>query len=137
MRGGASSREGSALIVAVTGRNSGAVDAAADCSPTIVFQEASAAVRRSSLALTVTNFGASAARGRSGLAGRVAAAHAQSVVKRQTRESVLGVRFMFRVARLKLMKGKRSGRIILKNVRRATSFDERRKDTRACRAKTS
>jgi hypothetical protein len=100
MRGGASRRGGSALIVAVTGRSSGAGDAAADCSPTIVLHEASAAVRLSSLASTATNFGASAARGLSGLAGLVAAAHEPRRVARQIRVSVTRVRFMLRAARV-------------------------------------
>jgi len=100
MRGGASSRGGSALIVAVTGRSSGAVELDADCSPTIVLHEASAAVRLSSLASTATNFGASAARGLSGLAGLVAAAHAPESAARQIRVSVRRVRFMFRAARV-------------------------------------
>src|ERR1700749_4696969 len=100
MRGGASRREGRALIVAVTGRSSGAGEFAAACSPTIVFHEASAAVRLSSLASKATNFGTSAARGLSGLVGRVAAAQEQSVTARQTRESVRRVRFMLRAARV-------------------------------------
>jgi hypothetical protein len=100
IRGGASRPEGSALIVAVTGRSSGEGLAAADCSPTIVFHAASAAVRRSSVALTATNFGASAGRGRPGLAGLVAAAQEQRAAARQARESVRSVRFIFRAARV-------------------------------------
>jgi hypothetical protein len=100
MRGGASRRGGSALIVAVTGRSSGAVEFDAVCSPTIVLHEASAAVRLSSLASMATNVGASAARGLSGLAGRVAAAQEQRATARQIRMSVRRVRFMFRAARV-------------------------------------
>src|SRR4051812_28827722 len=129
MRGSASSPTGSALIVAVTGRSSGAGLAAADCSPTIVLHAARAAVRRSSVVPTATNLGASAARGRSGLAGRVVAAHAAVAAARQMREIVRRVGFIsLSRARLKLLEGKRSGRIILKNVRPATSFAEQGRD---------
>jgi len=100
MRGGASRREGSALIVAVTGRSSGAGESDAACPPTTVFHEASAAVRLSSLASTATNFGASAARGLSGLAGLVAAAQEQRAAARQIRVSVRRVRFMLMAARV-------------------------------------
>jgi hypothetical protein len=100
MRGGASSRAGRAFIVAVTGRSSGAVEFAADCSPTTALHEASAAVRLSSLAPTATNLGASAGRGLSALAGLVAAAQEQRLTARQMRESVRRVRFMFRAARV-------------------------------------
>src|SRR5579885_231531 len=131
IRGGVGRFAGRDLTVAVTGRSSGVGTAVAAVVATVVvsgwpvisFQLASAALRRSSLASSVANFGPLAAPGAPAPAGFVIAAHAQSsgasaatkakgAARRVLLMSPLGIV-------LNLMKGKRSRRIILKNRRRA------------------